>query len=102
MVGLGVYECRTKNSVFRVIARGITKLRDFPLALQNWYAGWQFPTAWRPSTLQMQRSITSSARLIKFARGKRLAGQDAFPLLRLCWRGKQQTPADGLLCEFVK
>ena len=30
------------------------------------------------------------------------AGQDAFPLLRLCWRGKQQTPADGLLWEFVK
>ena len=43
MVGLGVYECRTKNSVFRVIARGITKLRDFPLALQNWYAGWLRP-----------------------------------------------------------
>jgi hypothetical protein len=80
----------------------MAKLRDFPLALPNWYAGGQFMAAWRPSTLQMQRSITSSAGLIKSARGKRLAGQDSFPLLRLCWRGKQQTPADGSLCELVK
>src|SRR6478736_5275977 len=29
------------------------------------------------------------------------AGQDAFPLLRLCSRGRQQTPADGLLWEFT-